>query len=59
MEIPFVINAIFSVTVLTNTALCLLGMTLAVFALLEEEIETESAPILGSPSEIMTKIPFG
>ena len=54
----FVIEEIFSATVLTNTESYLLGITFAVFTLFDALMEMDIAPIRGSSSDITTKQPF-
>ena len=55
---PFIIDDIFSASVLIKIESYLLGMTLAVLILLDVLIATETAPMRGWPSVITTKQPF-
>src|ERR671932_933146 len=55
---PFIIDDIFSATVLINIESCLLGIILALLTLFDALMAIETAPIRASPSFIMIKHPF-
>jgi hypothetical protein len=57
-DMPFIMEHIFSASVLIKIESYLLGMTLAVLILLDELIPIETAPIRGWPSVITIKQPF-
>jgi hypothetical protein len=58
MHIPFFILDTISEIVFRNIESCLLGITLAVLLLLDDEMETEIAPIRSESSDINTKHPL-
>jgi hypothetical protein len=58
MQIPFFILDTISEIVARNTESYLLGITLAVLLLFDEEMETEIAPIWSESSDIKIKHPL-
>jgi hypothetical protein len=58
MHIPFFILDTISVIVFKNTESYLLGITLAVLLLLDDEMETEIAPIWSESSDIKIMHPL-
>ena len=58
IQTPFIRDETLWERVLVNMELCLLGITVAVLILFEDEIETYIAPTLFEPSETIIKQPF-